>query len=145
VSDTSSSTYGGAQWSRGMALPLYASGRAISSRGVRGGRRASSQQISQRSGGGFGAWICSRSRGHAARSAVCFEGDETDDPGPLAAIHQNTTRPGVAGKAAPQISVCARWRKAERWARGVGACGMKKMGRTARFLQWAKSRDSGPF
>jgi hypothetical protein len=45
VSDMSFPTYGGAQWSRGVALPLYASGRAISSRGVRGGWRASLQQI----------------------------------------------------------------------------------------------------
>jgi hypothetical protein len=90
VSDMIFSTYGGAQWSRGVALPLYASGRAISSRGVRGGRRASLQQIPKEAEADLVRGDrprCaelpeeSRSR-HKVRGL--FEGDETDGPGALA-------------------------------------------------------------
>jgi hypothetical protein len=84
------STYGGAQWSRGVALPLYASGRAISSRGVRGGRRASLQQIPKEAKADLVrgdrprcADLPEESRSRRKVRGL-FEGDETDDPGPLA-------------------------------------------------------------
>jgi hypothetical protein len=121
---------GGGGWMEGTAAPILSQLTARCYNDMNHGEKIGSQLA------GVGSPVM------PAKDSASLVNPPSADPmnwtDPADSVHARHARCSVWGdttdRAVPRFSVCARWRKAERWARGVGACGMKKMGRAARWL-----------